>query len=290
MINFTLHHFPIKPKNDFFVNIIKQTSESHCYVHSHEYLEIVYIYRGEGFHYIDGVEYAVKKGSLLVIPVGSIHRFESKTQMNFYNLGVKTDNLEIFKSNSENNNFLNALKIMVREFIKLSDMSRVHIEFENADVQKMEDIMEKIYDEIKNKSIGYELVILSLISEVFLYTMRVENKKEVMSKKKYNIDDILQYISMHYNEKITLQSLADIFYFNVSYLSRLIKEYTGETFSNYLQKIRVLKACEIIASSDGFSVEEIAGAVGYSSENLFYNHFKRHIGTTPHKYKKKYKE
>ena len=51
-----------------------------------------------------------------------------------------------------------------------------------------------------------------------------------------------------------------------------------------------LKDCEIIASSEDFSVEEIAGAVGYSSENLFYNHFKRHIGTTPHKYKKKYKE
>ncbi|MFC4387941.1 response regulator [Gracilibacillus marinus] len=100
-----------------------------------------------------------------------------------------------------------------------------------------------------------------------------------------NIQLILDYIENHYNENLTLQTLADHFHFNPSYLSSYFSKHHKEGFSEYLNTIRVKKAAEILIQSD-LSISAISEEVGYSNPSYFTKVFKRIIKQSPSQYRK----
>jgi YesN/AraC family two-component response regulator len=67
-------------------------------------------------------------------------------------------------------------------------------------------------------------------------------------------------------------------------LSKLIKQSTGFTFQELLQRKRFQKAVMLLLDTD-LSVEEIAEAVGYENLSYFYRQFKERYGRTPRKYR-----
>lgn len=113
-----------------------------------------------------------------------------------------------------------------------------------------------------------------------------ERKKGQISKLK---EDILNYLNENYmNQQLSLSLVAAKFDFSDTNLSHFFKEQVEENFSDYIERLRIEKACELILKGD-FSVEEIAGKIGYSSSNTFRRAFKRCIGMIPSEYKKENK-
>ena len=147
-------------------------------------------------------------------------------------------------------------------------------------------LFENILYEYKTQHVTYELVLLTHLSTLYMYIFRAQTKSN--TSKQYDISDILTYIASNYTKKLTLEEISNKFFYNSSYLSRLIKEKTGNTFSDYIQKIRITKACELLNDNKSIPIPDIATIVGYKSNNLFYEHFKKHIGMSPQKYKQKY--
>jgi len=110
----------------------------------------------------------------------------------------------------------------------------------------------------------------------FLYVIRAEKIKD-------NIDiisTIKNYIASNYNEDINLICLAQKFYMNHIYLSRLFKAKTGENFIDYLTRVRMEKAKELL-DLKLLKVKEVSEAVGYSNPYYFTNSFKRYYGYPP---------
>ena len=100
------------------------------------------------------------------------------------------------------------------------------------------------------------------------------------------IDEVLLYIHSNFSKEITVSDLADQNYMNSSNFSRLFKNSVGISIIDYLRKIRINKAKDLLDSSYK-SISEIALEVGYKSENLFYKDFKRIENITPSKYREK---
>jgi two-component system response regulator YesN len=100
---------------------------------------------------------------------------------------------------------------------------------------------------------------------------------------------VLEYIQSHYREDISLQSVAGHFHLNKSYLSQLFKQQTGENFSNYLTRLRIEKAKELLRMPDQnlFSVCE---AVGFWNTSYFGQVFKKSVGLTPSDYAKQFRK
>lgn len=99
------------------------------------------------------------------------------------------------------------------------------------------------------------------------------------------VNEIIVYINNHYDEKITLNRLAEHFFLTHSHIARLFKKYTGESTMVYVNRVRINKAKKLL--DRGYSVKYVALATGYESLNNFYKHFKRFTGTTPAAYIKK---
>ena len=90
----------------------------------------------------------------------------------------------------------------------------------------------------------------------------------------------LQYIHLHYADRITLQELADLEHISVSYLARRFRRITGMTVTDYINYVRVERARYLLATTDK-PVQEISYLVGYESPQYFSRVFRARCGETP---------
>jgi two-component system response regulator YesN len=103
---------------------------------------------------------------------------------------------------------------------------------------------------------------------------------------KKTMDEIVDYVNRHYSEDINLNTVADQFYINPAYLSRIFKQETGTNFNDYISKIRIEAAARLL-EYEHLKVGDISEMVGYESANYFMKKFKENFGCTPTEYRKK---
>ena len=92
--------------------------------------------------------------------------------------------------------------------------------------------------------------------------------------------EILEYIEAHCCERLTLSDLARRCFYNPSYFSRVFKEVSGRSLTDYISEKRMERAKELLASSD-CTIEEIAARTGYNDRGQFFRQFKAVTGMTP---------
>lgn len=80
---------------------------------------------------------------------------------------------------------------------------------------------------------------------------------------------------------------SEILYMNADYLGKLFKKETGEKFSNYVMRLRIEKAVEMIEASEDVKVFELAEALGFGDNPQYFSQvFKKYTGQTPSDYRK----
>ncbi|AEI44810.1 helix-turn-helix domain-containing protein [Paenibacillus mucilaginosus] len=93
------------------------------------------------------------------------------------------------------------------------------------------------------------------------------------------------YIKEHYvSESLSLQQVCDHIYMSASYFSACFKQHTGLTFVEYLTRLRIDKAKELLAAT-ALKAYDIASRVGYPDPQYFSVIFKRHTGRTPKEFR-----
>lgn len=129
------------------------------------------------------------------------------------------------------------------------------------------------YDELINWFIN-------IINTIMDY-VQSNKKKDTLAM----IDKIKLYIKKNYAQNITLSSIADTFYINPYYLSNLFKSKTGTNYLQYLTKVRVEVAKDLLETSD-LKIYEIAEQIGYGNPKYFSTVFEKHMGMKPSEYKR----
>lgn len=95
---------------------------------------------------------------------------------------------------------------------------------------------------------------------------------------------IEEYLRANYQQEITLQEIADRFYLSREHISRKFKQEYHETITDYITRIRMEKAKELLAKQQ-VKIYEVAYHVGYQNEKYFSKVFKKFIGQTPNEYR-----
>ncbi len=103
-----------------------------------------------------------------------------------------------------------------------------------------------------------------------------------------NIEKIKLYIERNYKNNLSMEFISSLIYMNRSYCSFLFKEKTGEKFVDYVNKIRINKAKELLTQTDT-KLYQISKSAGYDNIKYFFRIFKKMTGTTPEQYRKNVK-
>ena len=94
-----------------------------------------------------------------------------------------------------------------------------------------------------------------------------------------------KYLKEHYNEQISLKSTAEYLEVSPSYLSAVFSRDMGETFIDYLNRIRIEAAC-LYLQQNRLKVYEVAFKIGYRDEKYFTKVFHKLQGMSPAEYRK----
>lgn len=108
-----------------------------------------------------------------------------------------------------------------------------------------------------------------------------------VSRKRLELAAVKEYLDEHFTEKIVLEELAEKFFINKFYLSKIFKETYGTTINNYLISKRITRAKQLLRFTD-MTVDEIGVAVGMADANYFSRMFRKVEGSSPREYRKQW--
>ncbi len=100
------------------------------------------------------------------------------------------------------------------------------------------------------------------------------------------VKEVKHFIEANFNHPLNLKDVAKSVYANPYYLCHLFKKNIGYTFSQYILKVRIEKAEELLQKR-GWSVKKICHSVGYNDPNYFSRLFKKTVGVSPTEYREK---
>lgn len=92
----------------------------------------------------------------------------------------------------------------------------------------------------------------------------------------------------HHLSDATLMSAATHFHVSAAHLSRIYKKNMNQNFSDYLSKLRLKEATQLLTRDNSLSIADISSQVGYSTPAYFLTKFKKEYGMTPNSYRRKY--
>lgn len=139
---------------------------------------------------------------------------------------------------------------------------------------------------------GYPLVLKSLVMKLLIIICReLEGENEVIEENIYNcslesnekqniVKSIITYMNDNYMNDISLDKISKNMYLSPVYISKIFKEEIGDSPINYLIKIRLSKAEELLKDNT-LPVKVVAKRVGYNDAYHFSKLFKKYYGIAP---------
>lgn len=274
-----------------YINRSDELKEYCGVMHKHDFLEIAYVIEGEGVHIVGTEQYEISKGDLFVINYDVPHGFFSKPGSTkdpvVYNCSFMPGFIDstLFSSNNFQDIVSSFLfkSLFPEDYRPIADLRLQGVEF-----NEIGELYNKMYLEYKGMKKGYCDMIRVYLIELFIKMFRLmESSGPKIRTTKYvdSVNKAIQYMKHNFNSEVKLDDLAIQSFLSKNYFSRLFKEVTGISFSDYLQRLRVDEACSLLRQTD-MKVIDIAQQAGFKDIKFFYEVFKKITGKTPGDYRK----
>lgn len=153
---------------------------------------------------------------------------------------------------------------------------------------RIEGLYESLYKALNQKTSGSEIYARGILCVIF--GMYVQNAVQAESDSQFanisvGVKQAIEYVSVNYKAPISLSELAEVAGMSEGHFCRVFKQYTFKTPVQYINNIRIEKACELLKETDR-KVLDIALDTGFNSLSYFISVFREGMGVTPAKFRK----
>jgi YesN/AraC family two-component response regulator len=268
------------------IQVRKHTRFIHFPKHTHNYVEVIYMYGGHTNHIVNGEEVELKKGELLFLNQNATQeimpaQFED-IAVNFIILPEFFDRTLQMIGEEEN---------LLRDFIigclKCEDDKVSYLHFKVAEVLPIQNLVENLIWTIMNNQQNNRSINQITMGLLFLQLMN-HTDKVFTGKNQYDQGltlKLLTFIEEHYKDG-KLSDLADMLHCNLYWLSRMAKKLTGKTYTELVQMKRLNQAAFLLTTTS-LSVEDIGNSIGYDNLSYFHRIFHDKFGVSPKEYRKR---
>lgn len=267
---------------DYPFRLVESCGELSYPPHWHNAIELVYTLEGMGGVNVDGMDFLLEKGEILIIPAGAIHDVHTWTG----------------KSKRAFIQFNLSMHYSMRDICDLTPFltqpKKISPEADGGFHQAVERQIVEIISAHEKREFAYALFINARLYDILVILSRnLAVKKDLNTggrgaKKTAGLEKIngaFKYIEENYQRDITLKETARTIGFSEYYFSRLFKEITEKNFHCYLNEFRIKKA-EKLLMDNSLTVSQVAHEAGFNSFVTFNRIFKRVKGCSPTFYKK----
>lgn len=233
--------------------------------HWHEFIELHFVVSGHAQISLNHKRIIINQGDFLVINSNILHRG--------YCDGTPVEVLVLIFE----------LKEISKEIANDNAIFQSII----SEDSNIEQIMMKIYQEFKEKQLGYRQLCKGVILELLVYLSRnyvverlSDSEKQKKLKKLECLNKVVHHIRKHYREPISNAELAALIHLSEDRFCHLFKEVMGISPLQYRNGIRLKKAMHLLSTGE-YTATQVADAVGFTDYNHFGRLFRRYYGCTP---------
>lgn len=258
-------------KEDFrLFHINDQTKKDFSY-HYHDFHKIIVFISGKVTYHIEGKAYHLKPRDILLVSQGAIHKPEIDPSVPYerYIFWVR-DDLSCQELNTC--------------FQKANDRSFNLVRADSALQERLKDLLPEIEQTLQNTHFGDPVLRDALFTQFMIYINRIFLRTSSSpDKKAYSsdtqVEQLLKYINRNLSENLSIDQLAERFFFSKYHMMRKFKNETGYTIHNYITSKRLLMARSLI--SQGIPVMKAAQASGFRDYTTFVRAYKKQFGKAP---------
>ena len=156
----------------------------------------------------------------------------------------------------------------------------IHLAFDAH--HPVRNILELMVIEYADRGEDTQLILKPMLMTLLMHIAR-RYRVEAATQQHTLPEKMIQFITDHM-EKVTLMDIGKAFSYHPTYISSLLHQETGKTFSRILLEKRMERAV-ILLKNTTLSIEETAAMVGYGDHSNFYKAFRDFYGTTPKEYR-----
>lgn len=236
--------------------------------HIHHFSEIIYVVDGKGRFFLNGTDYPITAGDLVIVSPNLEHTEKSYAShpMEYIVLGIEGIT---FQSSGPGDGHL------------------IYNYRRDPDVPMLLNLLLK---EAQREQEGSGLVCQNLLEVLLIHIFRMQKVLPApfcATKMTKECGLIKRYLDSNFSETITLDQLASLAHMNKYYLVHAFTRHTGLSPISYLNMKRLETSRELLSTTN-YPIASVASLVGFSSQSYFAQVFKKETGMTPAQYRKSY--
>ena len=258
-------------KEDFRLFHITDRTDREFEWHYHDFHKIIVFVSGKVTYHIEGKAYQLKPQDILLVSQGAIHKPEIDPSIPYerYIFWIRDD-----LSSPELNTC----------FQKANDRSFNLIRLDSVLQEKLKDLLPEIEHSLRDTQFGDSILSKALFAQFMVYINRIFLKSSsAPDQKSYSsdsqVEQLLKYINRNLSENLSIDHLAEKFFFSKYHMMRKFKKETGYTIHNYIISKRLLHARSLI--TQGTPVMKAAMQSGFQDYTAFVRAYKKQFGTVP---------
>lgn len=257
-------------------------------MHVHNFFEVNYVMTGKCRMIFENETKELTTGSFCIIAPYSRHDVTVDDDSIVISLMLRKNTFEttFFKLLAQED----LLAAFFRNILYSHKTSANYMLFSTDNSEDLRNAVKDIFMECHVPDLYSNTCVISRIHLLFSLLLRRYSNTIQFYNHQQNEDEhgsfiqVLQYIKNHY-QTIDLEKLSEVFHYNPTYLSRMIKKNTGKTFLDILTDQKMSQASELLLNTT-LKIEDIAERVGYQSVDHFSRLFKKIYGTSPSIFRK----
>ena len=217
-----------------------------------DFNDLLFVWEGSADYTVDGRHYHIQKGDILFIAAQSTR-------------SASTAGMEC---------------VSIDFYLEGQEEIRLPVVSSRPDFDDFRWLFQDLNYELLQKREGFQLKCQAYFA-LILHKLIYEGREDSANA---HIETVKRYVIDHYDEKLTVKSLAQIANINPVYCGALFKRLEGRSISSFINSVRINKAAALLETGE-YNVGEVAEKTGYSDVYYFSNTFKRLMGVSPNTYK-----
>jgi AraC-like DNA-binding protein len=237
--------------------------------HYHDHFQILYALEGEGEITLGNDSYSFSKDSVVLIVPETIHSINATSKLTVLVLAFSVPALNPYMQGS------------------LLEHFQYHSKFYELDLlsaSEIKPLFRKILYEQKNVDTYSKFATPILLLQIIVILLRQQGTKKIEDANDMRSLQMKEYIESHYFENITAEKFSMLFNISTRYMNDIFKRKYQETPLQYLQKVRINRAKELLLETDK-DIVSVCFEVGYENLSTFYRTFRNLVGISPNKYR-----
>lgn len=258
----------------FYINQDSGTFEMP--LHQHGYLELNYVAEGCCLYQVANKRYMLKKRGMILLNSNLPHRLIFDSSVSCTLMGVSLDSDQVRMGTVP-------LRELIHHNNDLRDFSEV---FDGVavihDAHSLQHTLKEMLSECQDER---DFILLNLLSNKLLIgaaRLALNNNSYLME----HISKIKEYIQFNYSKITCIDDIAAHVGLNKNYMQRIFKEQMGCTVWQFLTKVRMKQAAQLLVTTDS-NISDLDEQVGINSRQNFYLLFRKEFGVSPQQYRKK---